>query len=57
MNRTKIDITIINKYIDTYRKEQQRIINLAMSNKKLVETKEGLNRILQVMKGDGNEIS
>lgn len=57
MGRTKIDITIINKYIDTYRKEQQRIINLAMSNKKLVETKEGLNRILQVMKGDGNEIS
>lgn len=57
MNRTKIDIVIINKYIDTYRKEQQRIINLAIANKKLVETKEGLNRILQVMKGDGNEIS
>lgn len=55
MNRTKTDIAIIDKSIEEFRKEQKQLLNLALSNKKLIETRDGLKAILQVMKGDINE--
>lgn len=56
VNMTKMNITTINKYIDKYRKEQQRLLKLVVSNKSLIETRDGLKAILQVVKGDINEI-
>lgn len=55
VNRTKTDIIVINKYINEFRKEQQRLLDLALSNKNLIETRYGLKAILQVIKGDSNE--
>lgn len=57
MSRTKTDIIVINKYINEFRKDQRRLLDLALSNKKLIETRDGLKAILQVMKGDSNEIN
>lgn len=55
VNKTKLDISIINKYIDEYRREHQQLLNMAVSNKTLIETRDGLKVILQVIKGDRNE--
>ncbi len=55
VNKTKSDISIINKYIDEYRGEHQQLLNMAVSNKTLIETRDGLKAILQVIKGDRNE--
>lgn len=55
VNKTKSDISIINNYIDEYRREHQQLLNMAVSNKTLMETRDGLKAILQVIKGDRNE--
>lgn len=51
LNRIEIDVEIMNKQIAKYRKTQERLLDLAVSNKKLAETRDGLKAIKAVMKG------